>query len=300
MKITIRNMATILPVVAMSLVMQACSPKIDARETEVINGLFYKIRDTEPFTGTITNQVMADRIGIFEVGRCDLSVKKGLQHGTTVCYAPGHIKISETETKNGKREGLEQNWDATTQKLIHTQQWSNGQKEGLEENFSSNSGKLISQINWSGNNKTGSEKHWNAKDGSLETDLTWNEGKKNGFERVSNVVYQYKNGLEDGVKKRYFVGPNNLTYLEETETYKAGVQEGIRQNLSADGRVVRERNYKAGNLMSDSDQPSVAPDVSSKVTVCVNAKIASFRKAAGNEALISNDVLQEWEGECSQ
>lgn len=300
MKITIRNMTTILPVVALSLVMQACSPKIDARETEVINGMFYKTRDTEPFTGTITNQILANRFNTMEVGRCDLAVKKGLQHGTAVCYASGHIKISETENKNGKKEGLEQNWDASTQKLTHTQQWRNGQQDGLEENFDRHSGKLISQINWSANSKTGSEKHWSTRDGSLETDLTWTDGKKTGYERVNNVVYQYKNGLEDGVKKRYFVGPNNLTYLEETETYKAGVQEGIRQNLSADGRVVRERKYKDGNLMSDSDQPSVAPDVSSKVTVCIDAKIASFRKAAGNEALISNDVLQEWEGECSQ
>lgn len=299
MKPTVHNMTATSTVVVLSLLTQACSQKLDAREVEVINGLYYKIKDTEPFTGTITNQPLTNNY-IFEVGRCDLQVKKGLQHGTTTCYATGHIKILEFEANNGKRDGLEKNWHANTQKLTRTQQWTNGQKDGVEENFSSVSGKIIARINWSGNRKVGSEKHWNSSDGSLVTDLTWSDGKKTGFERINNVVYQYKDGHEDGVRKRYFIGPNNLSYLEETETIKSGVRHGIHQNLTADGRVVRTRNYRDGILISDSDQSPITSTASDKVAACVDARIAQFRVTAGNEAPITNDILQEWEGECSQ
>lgn len=50
-----RKLSCALVICTSILFLQGCSNEIDARQTEVNNGLIYKLHESEPFTGKLAN-----------------------------------------------------------------------------------------------------------------------------------------------------------------------------------------------------------------------------------------------------
>src|SRR4051812_46490807 len=101
-KLHLQKLAFLLALCAPALFLQGCSEKIDARQTETANGLLYKLHDSEPFTGTITNYPINEFLNL---GTCKVQYKKGLPDGTMTCETTDGAKLAEIEFKGGVKSG---------------------------------------------------------------------------------------------------------------------------------------------------------------------------------------------------
>jgi len=256
--------AAVLATLCSTLLLQGCGQEIDARQATNINGLLYKLNDSDPFTGTITNfPPKSELFGIATIGSCTLSVAKGRPDGTSKCVADNGVKIVEVSFKDGLRDGSEQFWDKGTGKLVASAHWSQGKKDGKEEHFNPDNEKLVLQIHWDHGNKVDEEKHWSSSGEVLLTDLHWQDGKATGFIKTVDTLTgtegvveeaNYKDGVLDGPRKRYSVdeahssgvgtkGGTVKYYLSSQENYVNGKQDGLQQEFGANGEVFSETRY---------------------------------------------------------
>jgi len=256
--------ATVLATLCATLLLQGCGQEIDARQASNINGLLYKLNDSEPFTGTITNfPTSMELLGFATTGSCTLPVSKGRPDGTYKCISTDGVKIAEVNFKEGVRDGSEQIWDKGTGKLIASAHWNQGKKDGKEEHYNSTNEKLILQINWDHGNKVDEEKHWSSSGEVLLTDLHWKDGKATGFIKTVETLTgtegiveeaNYKDGVLDGPKKSFSVDEAHSSgvgtkggmvkfYLSSQENYANGKQEGLQQTFGANGDVFSETRY---------------------------------------------------------
>ncbi|MBS1207820.1 MAG: hypothetical protein H6R19_218 [Proteobacteria bacterium] len=264
-----RTIAT-LAVLCSTLLIQGCGQEIDAKQATNISGLLYKLNDSDPFTGTITNfPASYDMFGTVAAAACSLPVKKGRPDGTTKCVTSQGVKVVEVDFKEGVRDGSEQVWDRETGNLISSAHWSKGHKDGKQENYNPANKKQIILINWSNGNKVDEEKRWSLTGDVVLTDLRWKDGKATGFIKTvetltgnENIVEEasYKDGVLDGAKKRYSINAAQSSgvgtkggvvkyYLSSQENYVNGKQDGLQQAFGATGEVFAETQYSNGVQM---------------------------------------------------
>lgn len=344
MKSTIQNMASIAVVLALSLLTQACSPKIDYRQKQSSSGLIYKLNDNEPFSGTVTNEPWGISVPEPTHGSCNVEYKKGLKDGKMVCVALNGTKMLESEWEGGQKNGLEKVWEFTTGKLYSETHYKANRRHGLEEVRNPYLDVLIKRATWE-NDEATEIKQWDVTGKTLLVDLTWRDGKKSGFEKRGSSENNYKDGQFDGYQRTYSIPTDTpvtktiFAGMKMVEKLQAGAYEWstlpgvtiIGERLYKDGKFVVkpelqqcvnqkiEKRHQFGGSYDDgmiaswsgecekekslsaTDAPNtqVAPRLSKKAQECVDTKIATFHKQEGETALINNDVLQEWETECS-
>lgn len=241
-----------LVMVGIVVLLQGCGEKIDARQAQSINGLVYKINDSDPFTGTVTN--FSVPTGWVTGCSGEMPFKKGLQDGTFTCYA-NNKKIMEIELKEGKRNGITQIWDDKTGNIVAKIDWKNGEKNGLEEHTNPTTKKVISQINWENNIKNGSEKVWDADGNTLLTDLNWKDGKQSGFDNRGEFHINFKDGLWDGVRQHFAIGSySQKYYLSSEEHFAAGRCDGLSREWDEYGNIQEESTCKNGIVQSITKQ----------------------------------------------
>jgi antitoxin component YwqK of YwqJK toxin-antitoxin module len=207
------------------LALTACGgQQIDERQTEITQGLVYKIGDTEPFTGTVVHSKLR-AYNTVEVGDCTIEYKKGLTDGAIICAANNGSKAFEAHVADEKRTGVEKHWNPQNGELVYEAHWSDGRKDGVEQSYDKSGKSLLQEIHWASGNKEGSERAWTA-DGTLLTDLNWKDGKRTGVFREIEGKQTYERHYKDDL----FDGPNrvleNGSVMEETP-FKMGRMEGI-------------------------------------------------------------------------
>lgn len=216
--------------------LQGCKKQvIDVRQTQVIQGLIYKLHDKEPFTGQINNMAgnyFADLAKLNYSGltskhfgalwprfntnqaSCIVNVVNGIVDGSADCVKDGQIVYKGTFV-NGLKQGSEE-FIATLRKrspidrerpIHYKNNWDKGLRRGIEEIYILPNQILIEQINWKNGRKEGEEKHWTADGKLLLVDLNWADGQKTGFERSlddGDQTCTYQNGQEiQCIKKVY-------------------------------------------------------------------------------------------------
>lgn len=225
-----------------------CNQTVDARQLQLIQGLYYKLNDSEAFTGTVTNY---RNFGTFSTS-CIVEMKTGQLNGTYVCKTKNGFTTTELEYENNQKNGIEQVWHEDTGNLVSKTEWKNGQRDGPDERYNYNTGKLIQVVNWSENQKEGEEKVWDAKGEKLLIHLVWKDGEKTGFSIWSEWEENYRDGNLHGSRKHFGI-KRDASYDEyhaastEIQMLNAG---SFSVGLLKDGYIQWEEEYEDGVLVS--------------------------------------------------
>lgn len=279
--------------------------------------------------GDATCKVAGSKAPIFE-----MAFKENTVHGHTVIFSTKveGAKLAEATFATGQLDGDLKIYSANGKIVIDSANFKRGLVDGLEEIRSVTSGKLIRQINYADGKQNGKEKIW-SEDGTLLVELEWKEGKQTGFEKRFdesgthllvdlrwkdgkamgfNTVgysksmgyneYHLKDGVYDGEHRLYLPirGQSTGVYLDKVDTYIAGKVQGKVINYGEDGKVVSTANWVDGQWVSTDPSPETKNSQVNGATTngCVERKVASYHQERGEDALISTDILGEWEGEC--
>ncbi|MET3465076.1 toxin-antitoxin system YwqK family antitoxin [Variovorax atrisoli] len=263
------------------LFLSGCAESIDARQTQVVNGLIYKRNADDPFTGTLKNYP-----GLRLVPGCaewaEVSVKDGLLDGKATCTTRGK-KSAELGFKEGRKHGEWRTFDEKGEVYARVG-WSNDRKDGVE--------------------KIDGPNYLNPPEPLV--DLVWKNGKQTGTvsDYDAYTVFRYRDGQREGEQLRYWMNDGATLYLHRRENYAEGSLNGLTKILNPQGQVIREEIYKNGNLVSSKEvgqakPPQAQPNASVlNVQGCVDTRIVAFRVQHGEDEVITADQLGEWESEC--
>jgi antitoxin component YwqK of YwqJK toxin-antitoxin module len=217
------------------------------------------------------------------------------------------LAMSEAPIKNGTQKI----YDEKTGKLVQSIEWKNNVKDGNQKMWTADGETLIADIKWIDGKSNGWEKHPD-KSGKIITDLVWKEGKATGFQTTMYIdgspseYFTLKDGLRNGPHKQYGIGSPGQSDLVLEDSYKDDKLDGL-QRKYYNGKVEQEIMYKDGQIVADSaatNSPAAAGAAANAgnatVDQCVDAKVEAFHKSEGMDALINNDVLQEWTAQCAK
>lgn len=286
--------------------LQACTEKIDARQTQTIQGLIYKLNVSDPYTGTLTN-FEPKNFGLFVHGACDVGVKNGILDGIASCSLDNGVKFIEIPYVGGRQTGTMKQWNDSTKKLIAKIDFKDGVKDGVEEHFNPENEKMVASIHWTLNKKNGEEKIWDVSGENLLTKLVWkDDGIQNGYSKSGERENNYKDGDYHGSQKIYkWVGGNKVmvavAVAEATaKQYGAGYFIPLVIKNPADF-TFSEEIYIDGKLKQTETQPvAQAQTAETSSQQCLDLKIDAFRKENGPDAPIIDDIMREWNDVCAK
>jgi len=288
---------TALAVIAAALLLTACGKKIDYREAVNQRGLVYRANENTPFNGTIKNEPWGTSYPEIATGSCSVEYKEGLRDGKMLCTSANGIKMVESEWREGKKNGSEKLWEATTSKFWRETHYKDGKKDGVEEVHNPYENEvLISKIEWVNDQKVGSEKVWDITGKKLLKDFTWGDGKQTGFSNFNLEQRTYKNGKPDGVQRTYGYPTdfNQSQALVDKVSTASSIVEKLRGGMYFMGEqpgvvVYKEEIYVDGVWQ-----------VKPKNQSCVNTKMTEYQTAEGKNVIIGNLELSRWESACEQ
>lgn len=189
------------PVIFVAVSLLGCGKEVDYKEIQVVNGLMYKLNDSDPYTGVIKedpllmSEIHEDSFtykAILDVqsgATCTSEVKHGKYNGKKTCQLKGN-KVADIEYKNGMLDGVRKLWSDKNGKTIGETHLKEGKKDGENIVFNPETGDKSLLENYEQGKLSGHQKKWGAyypKDveeivGSSELldDVTWDNGKKSG------------------------------------------------------------------------------------------------------------------------
>lgn len=234
--------------------LSGCTEEVDYRQIETINGLLYKIKGQQPFTGKITNQP-ATPFGIASEGTCEVSISKGLINGAVVCKDNSSRSLLETTFVNGLKDGSETRYSPKNGKISFLQTWSHGQRQGTTKEFNADNGQLILEADYVADKVSGKLKLWDAS-GSPVTDLVMkNDQPFSGFDKRPGRERHYENGVLHGRQVDYSKNGNSDSYYISSEKfYQHGTPDGRWIEYDEKGRETKVTLYKDGVLLSEDEK----------------------------------------------
>lgn len=239
--------------VLFSLTLVGCNETIDARQLEKINGLFYKLNEHDPFTGTVTNNIkIVDAISNSR-SNCTIEYKNGQIDGSTICYSlENNLKVSHLTYKNNLRNGTQTQWDDTQAGALKWKiDWKNDMKDGVEEHYNLATGKVVQQTHWKESRKIGEDKIWDGSGNVLLQDFDWQNGKKTGFIKVESIEANYKDGELHGIKREFSLNGQEESYNTACPPIFGFSQRiGLCSYTMYEHSIEREEMYENGNLVS--------------------------------------------------
>jgi antitoxin component YwqK of YwqJK toxin-antitoxin module len=188
--------------------LSACgAEEVDFRQLKTVQGLYYKVNDKEPFTGTVTNFPLYN--SPINYGSCRTEVKSGLKDGVESCQYSDGKKYTEAHYAEGNKQGDEKRWhpDGFQYADLH---WVNGKPDGLNKMWDEKK-QPVSEIQVANGLKSGVERLW--RDGVLEYDLVWTDGRQSGKYFYNGYYSVITNGARAPLLK---VGTDE-PYVEESE-----------------------------------------------------------------------------------
>lgn len=231
----------------------------------------------------------------------------------------------ETHYKNGRKDGLEEVHNPYEDVVVQKRYWANDAKSGSEKIWDFSGKTLLIDLDWAGGKQTGTAKHG-------EVDETYKNGKLDGIKKTydypedfdkKQAIYNFeresRQNLEKFLGSTFFLGTQPGMVVSKVESYKDGVLQAKPENqVCVDGKITQfqtargknETPYnseiaqwesecvqlKAATTPTQATPGDAATD--KKIQLCVNAKVATFRKVSGPDAPIIHDMQEEWEQEC--
>lgn len=240
---------TILTII-FSASLAGCKKTIDARQLENINGLYYKINEHDPFTGTVINNLKVGDYTSYYASNCTIEFKNGEMDGAFICHSlKDEIKVTDMRYKNNLKHGTQRGWDKQNGALKWKTEWNNGKHHGIEEQYNPLNGKLIEEINWDNDQKVGIERKWNLNGDVLLEDLYWVDGKQTGYSISTDRERNYKDGKLDGINRRFELIGEYSEYQHLDSELKAR-NAGRSSYMLIPHYVSLEENYQNGELIS--------------------------------------------------
>jgi antitoxin component YwqK of YwqJK toxin-antitoxin module len=263
--------------------LSGCGESVDARQTQVVNGLIYKRNATDPFTGTLKNYQGMARYATGCEEPTEVPVKDGLFDGKITCTTQGR-KSAELAFNEGKKHG---NWRVFNDR-----------------------GEVYIQVGWDNDRRDGIDKLYGPhaiNPSEPIRDLVWKNGKQTGtvIDEGSFMVFRYRDGLRDGEQLEYSVHDGSKLYLFKKINFERGQAQGIAQVFDPRGQLVQEETYQHGDRVSVRDVGNPKPAVEAKpranmtLRECVDGKIAAVHNEQGEDAMIPADMLSEFEANCA-
>lgn len=185
--------------------------EVDIRQIHTIQGLYYKVNDKVPFTGTVTNMPVLD--SPMSYASCNTQIKEGVRDGLETCHYSDGNKYSETEYVKGNKHGNEKRWLADG--FLYTDfHWVDGKADGLNKLWNIKK-QPVSEIEVRDGQKVGIEKLW--RDGVLEYDTVWANGTRSGRYFYNGYYSVITNGSRGPLLKE----GTNEPYVEAVEPVRA-------------------------------------------------------------------------------
>lgn len=230
------------------LSLTGCKEEIDARQTQEIQGLLYKVHAEDPFTGRVTNYPISV-LGLFNVGVCTLDFKKGLPDGDMMCADNAGTIVGTGEFKAGKKDGKVERFDPKTSKKVVVEHWSSGRQDGVQEQYDPQSGEKIFEANYKQGQKDGRERAWDSAGKETIADLEWKNGLQSGFDNRGTQHRNYVNGKKQGVQQDYSISGNRW-YLASENNYDNDLMDGVQKQMDARGNVTELTVFDHDNIRS--------------------------------------------------
>lgn len=288
----------LLPALGAIAVLGACTRSIDAAQTQVSNGLVYKLNDSDPFTGEVKNASVLAVSRQAEQGTCTLHYKGGRLQGTVTCHGEKGKKILEQQWEQGQRDGTEKIWDTTTGNLHVEAHWKAGKLDGSYEVNNPAIDKRVERSEYKNGELEGRQQIWDVQTGQvLLVDMEWNGGRQTGYSKLGEVEENYKDGKRHGALRHYmFADSNSAAAAREVDRLVQTVHGGGWFAAQFTGaKVDMEEQYDKGVAASQVGlQDRVA------FMNCKDAYSAKFRKQYGPNALATSEQIQEWEKLCAR
>lgn len=221
--------------------------------------------------------------------------------------ADGKTVVDSANLKQGVAHGVEEQRSPNNGKLVHRMTWVDGKLQGKEEVWSED-GTQLAQLDWQNGRQTGFEKRLAKGDNHVLADLKWQDGKQTGFETLGSDEpmstgysrVEMRDGVRHGELRQYALArTRDGLALYKVEHYVNGKLDGKVLNYGENGEVASFDLYKDGTEISYGNAPDEtgAPPAGGN---CVDAKVAAFHKESGEDAMVTADMLGEWEGACKK
>ncbi|MAG67031.1 MAG: hypothetical protein CMK74_14370 [Pseudomonadales bacterium] len=325
-------MKLILAVVVMAFAISGCSESVlDWRNASVSGGLVYEGDSNEPFSGRLTNipgdslplgpkfeEIVASfnsPLGGYEnrdqyiTGRrltCDTHVNDGYIEGETSCRERSGVTRWTGYIYEDGMDGDVQLFDATGAKALVTAEFSKGLEHGTRRIYSHKTGGLIGEFNFEDGKMHGEQNIW-AENGTKVRHFTAVNGNKTGVETKWS-----RNGQKVGEIPYGDYGVNGIVRVWDAEsgqllnetTYVEGERLGRAKAWNEDGTVKYIVDVRADgtSVIVEEDEQRLEPaaPASSALSTCEEQWITAYRAEVGEDAMINNEQLGEWEQWCSE
>lgn len=261
------------------------------------------------------------------ISDCTVHYTAGLIDGHSTCTDQKGNVILELNYKNQAYDGVSKLSNPDTGNVVAYLPWKNGKWNGKLKVFTWNGKLVVNDATW----KDGSID--SGKIINQTGEYEYEDGKKNGPARLiggNSVIAtgSYKDDQRDGAWVDSGTGAHYESWLDTLERTNAALY-GILLNISkidsswVNGKLEGKISFYGQNntLLADASASNgvivpgsmhvypingsnagapQAADGKSPTDACVDAWISAFHKEQGQDAAISNDQLDEWQGDCQQ
>ncbi|MFZ6772338.1 toxin-antitoxin system YwqK family antitoxin [Undibacterium sp. SXout7W] len=233
----------------------------------------------------------------------------------------------ETHYKNGHKDGLEEVHNPYEDVVIQKRYWANDAKSGSEKVWDFSGKNLLQDLEWIDGKQSGTAKHG-------EVDEIYKNGKLDGIKKTydypedfdkKQAIYNFEKEARQNLEKllggSFFLGTQPGMVVSNVETFKDGLLQAKPENQACVDAKIAEfhaakgineapwnsdiaqwdgecaKSKVAATTPTQTASGNAAAD--QKIQLCVDAKVAAFRKASGPDAPVIHDMQEEWEQECA-
>jgi antitoxin component YwqK of YwqJK toxin-antitoxin module len=207
-----------------------------------INGLYFEVGETIPFTGTAVWYYEGDQI------MQETTMEGGKEHGIERWWHPNGNRAGQCYYSNGLLDGACVHWYPEDSKRELQLFYSNGKKDGIEITWYRN-GKEKQLVRYVDGEKEGKAEGW-FEDGTEAWKSNWKKDIQQGlseeWHRNGSLKsrVQYNSDLPEGKETRWF--ENGA--LSSEVFWEDGVRHGTTTQWYPTGKKLKESNYKKGKL----------------------------------------------------
>lgn len=267
---------------------------------------------------------------------CTINVDSGRLAGKVSCSAAGSddVVLETAVGKNATFDGLLNSYvhDDGKQYPLVSATLSNGKLMGMLTIYSARTHTVVASLMYANGLANGAADVFDENTGGKLEDATYVDGKLDGnvtdWAPGGKVIIgkgHISHGVFDGAQEIFDPATGNKT----AEAHWAnGKLNGVQRHWDAQGNLTAATNYQDGipvqsdsaSTDSASNQPGQVPstgnqsgaqtDTAQATTSqqpaendsdrCVDAWIFAYRKEKGDDAIVSNDQVTEWESSCKQ
>ena len=114
--------------------------------------------------------------------------------------------------------------------------WKNGRQDGVQEQYDAQTGEKILEVSYTEGRKDGRERAWDSAGKEKIADLEWKNGLQSGFDNRGTQHRNYVNGKKQGLQQDYSISGNRW-YLASENNYDNDLMDGVQKQMDARGNV---------------------------------------------------------------